>query len=56
MGTVHSSGVLNRFGGTTNGQHVPWAKPGTDSQFPAKCAGNWLSVPGLRRIYVTIYS
>ena len=27
MGTVHSSGVLNRFGGTTNGQHVPWGKP-----------------------------
>ena len=25
------------------------ANPGTDSQFPAKCAGNLVSVPGLRR-------
>src|ERR1035438_9813550 len=27
--------VLNRFGGITNGQHIPGANPGTDSQFPA---------------------
>src|ERR1019366_5015669 len=26
------------------------ANPGTDSQFPANCAGNLVSVPGLRRI------
>jgi hypothetical protein len=26
------------------------ANPGTDSQFPANCAGNSVSVPGLRRI------
>src|ERR1019366_7135986 len=26
------------------------ANPGTDSQFPANCAGNLASVPGLRRI------
>src|ERR1035438_9305190 len=25
------------------------ANPGTDSQFPANCAGNLVSVPGLRR-------
>src|ERR1035438_10905436 len=25
------------------------ANPWTDSQFPAKCAGNLVSVPGLRR-------
>src|ERR1035438_1790242 len=42
--------ALNRFGGTTNGQHIPRANPGTDSQFPANCAGNSVSVPGLRRI------
>src|ERR1022692_2209103 len=28
---------------------IPWANPGTDSQFPANCAGNLVSVPGLRR-------
>src|ERR1019366_7363974 len=28
----------------------PWANPGTDSQFPAKCAGDLVSVPGLQRI------
>ena len=27
------------------------ANPGTDSQFPAKCAGNLVSVPGLRRTH-----
>src|ERR1035441_8955545 len=26
------------------------ANPGTDSEFPANCAGNLVSVPGLRRI------
>src|ERR1039458_7068053 len=26
---------------------IPWANPGTDSQFPANCAGNLVSVPGL---------
>src|ERR1035441_10565245 len=28
------------------------ANPGTDSQFPANCAGNLVSVPGSRRIPV----
>src|ERR1035438_10395231 len=46
-GTVVAAG-LNRFGGTTNAQHIPRANPGTDSQFPASCAGNSVSVPGLR--------
>ena len=27
-----------------------WANPGADSQFPANCAGNMVSVPGFRRI------
>src|ERR1017187_3275802 len=27
----------------------PRANPGTDSQFPANCAGNLVSVPGLAR-------
>src|ERR1035438_8738866 len=43
--------VPNRFGGTTNGQHIPGANPGTDSQFPANCAGNLVSVTGLRRMF-----
>src|ERR1039457_6377898 len=30
------------------------ANPGTDSQFPANCAGNLVSVPGLRRNLVSV--
>jgi rfaE bifunctional protein nucleotidyltransferase chain/domain len=32
----------------SNKESFPWANPGTDSQFPANCAGNLVSVPGLR--------
>src|ERR1017187_7709521 len=40
-----------RFWGDTAGRSVSrGANPGTDSQFPANCAGNLVSVPGLRRI------
>ena len=34
-----------------NKESFPWANPGTDSQFPANCAGNLVSVPGLRALY-----
>src|ERR1022692_3579545 len=36
------------FGDTTWRTVSRGANPGTDSQFPAKCAGNLVSVPGLR--------
>ena len=43
--------VLNGFGETQPGVAFPvrGANPWTDSQFPANCAGNLVSVPGLRR-------
>src|ERR1017187_2040850 len=34
-----------------NRQHARLVNPGTDSQFPAKCAGNLVSVPGLPSAY-----
>src|ERR1035441_956025 len=43
--------VPNGSGGTRPGVAFSrGANPGTDSQFPANCAGNLVSVPGLRRI------
>jgi hypothetical protein len=33
------------LGGTTNRGVSPWGKPGTDSEFPANCAGNSCLAP-----------
>ena len=43
-------GCLTVLGDTAKRSVSRGANPGTDSQFPANCARNWLSVPGLRRI------
>src|ERR1035441_4176265 len=47
------TGCLTVLGARGTGSLSRWANPGTDSQIPANCAGNWcqsVSVPGLRRI------
>src|ERR1017187_2076972 len=43
-------GCLTVLGDTARRSVSRGANPGTDSQFPANCAGNLVSVPGLRRI------
>src|SRR5450759_5069835 len=43
-------GCLAVLGSRRTGSVTRGANPGTDSQFPANCAGNSVSVPGLRRI------
>src|ERR1017187_5655587 len=45
-----SRGCLTALGGHGQAKRSRRANPGTDSQFPANCAGNLVSVPGLRRI------
>ena len=42
--------VLNRFGGTTNGQAVPRGKPWDRQPVSGKLRRKLVSVPGLRRI------
>src|ERR1035441_10646803 len=44
------TGCLTALGDTARRSVSRRANPGTDSQFPANCAGNLVSVPGLRRI------
>src|ERR1019366_462783 len=41
-------GCLTVLGDTARRSVSRGANPGTDSQFPANCAGNLVSVPGLR--------
>src|ERR1035438_3943393 len=38
------NGYLTVLGDKARAQHVPWANPGTDRQFPANSAGNSVSV------------
>src|ERR1035441_1475593 len=44
------TGCLTALGDTARRSVSRRANPGTDSQFPANCAGNLVSVPGLRCI------
>src|ERR1017187_7724445 len=48
--TAPTAGCLTVLGARRTGSISRGANPGTDSQFPANCAGNLVSVPGLRRI------
>jgi hypothetical protein len=51
LGEGVCDGVLKPYWGADERASVSrGANPGTDSQFPANCAGNSVSVPGLRRI------
>src|ERR1035441_8712227 len=49
-GSIHARTVVRFIGvpylsARRTRQHIPRANPGTDSQFPANCAGNLVSVP-----------